>query len=259
VKQTVFMPWVTAGSLINFCDALVAGGTNRKDHSEIGSSYVHFNFTPQRDKATASLIGDVPHGVLLNTAAIFLGGQGGIVGPCKIEYGTVIPAGHIWRWNSAIHRVEPSQVVTTRFNSTTPKILRIARINLTYIGNILALDAWYRVIRAPFMSDDPSQRACHQGALQRISEILAERFSRLDEFMQNLRAQPFAEQWASTKDTLAQTIAGRATAPVPRDVIAIVKRLPKVHYLQTIQSIPDSDAQRLTRWLTGISNACWEK
>ena len=75
VKQTVFLPWVTAGSLINFCDALMAGGTGRKDHSEIGSSYIHFNFTPHQDKATASLVGDVPRGVLLNQPAIFLGGQ----------------------------------------------------------------------------------------------------------------------------------------------------------------------------------------
>jgi len=75
VKQTVFLPWVTAGSLINFCDALMAGGTGRKDHSEIGSSYIHFNFTPHQDKATASLVGDVPHGVLLNQPAIFLGGR----------------------------------------------------------------------------------------------------------------------------------------------------------------------------------------
>ncbi|MDD4102668.1 MAG: hypothetical protein PHU80_08570, partial [Kiritimatiellae bacterium] len=97
VKQTVFMPWATAGSLINLCDCLLAGGTGRKNHSEVGSSYIHFNFTPHQDKATASLIGDVPRGVMLNQPPIFLGGQGGLVGPCVIEYGTVIPAGQIWR------------------------------------------------------------------------------------------------------------------------------------------------------------------
>ncbi|MBP1624070.1 MAG: UDP-N-acetylglucosamine pyrophosphorylase, partial [Acidobacteria bacterium] len=50
-KQTIFLSFVTAGSLINFCDALMAGGTSRKNHSEIGSSYIHFNFTPHQDKA----------------------------------------------------------------------------------------------------------------------------------------------------------------------------------------------------------------
>jgi UDP-N-acetylglucosamine/UDP-N-acetylgalactosamine diphosphorylase len=85
LKQTIFLPFVTAGSLINFCDALIAGGTSRKDHSEIGSSYIHFNYTPHQDKATPSLIGDVPHGVMLDQPAIFLGGQGGLC-PCGIRF-----------------------------------------------------------------------------------------------------------------------------------------------------------------------------
>ena len=61
-KQTILLAHVTTGSLINFCDVLMSGGTGRKDHSEVGSSYVHFNFTPHGDKATPSLIGDVPTG-----------------------------------------------------------------------------------------------------------------------------------------------------------------------------------------------------
>ncbi|NTV96894.1 MAG: TOBE domain-containing protein, partial [Thiobacillus sp.] len=59
------MPFVTPGSLVNVCDCLMAGGTDRRNHSEVGSSYVHFNYTPHQDKATASLLGDVPHGVML--------------------------------------------------------------------------------------------------------------------------------------------------------------------------------------------------
>jgi UDP-N-acetylglucosamine/UDP-N-acetylgalactosamine diphosphorylase len=62
LKHTILFPFVTLGSLINFCDCLMAGGTSRKDHSEVGSSYIHFNFTPEGDKTTASLIGDVPRG-----------------------------------------------------------------------------------------------------------------------------------------------------------------------------------------------------
>ncbi len=100
LKQTILFPFVTLGSLINFCDCLMAGGTGREDHSEVGSSYVHFNYTPQQDKATPSLIGDVPRGVMLDQPPIFLGGQGGLVGPARIDYGTVITAGTIWRQDS---------------------------------------------------------------------------------------------------------------------------------------------------------------
>ena len=81
LKQTILLPFVTLGSLINFCDCLMAGGTSRADHSEVGSSYIHFNYTPDGDKCTPSLFGDVPRGVMLDQPAIFLGGQGGAAGP----------------------------------------------------------------------------------------------------------------------------------------------------------------------------------
>ena len=74
LKQTILFPFVTLGSIINFCDILMAGGTSRTNHSEVGSSYIHFNYTPNQDKATASLIGNVAHGVMLNQPPIFLGG-----------------------------------------------------------------------------------------------------------------------------------------------------------------------------------------
>ena len=75
----------------------MSGGTDGKNHSEVGSSYIHFNYTPNQDKATPSLIGDVPAGVMLNQPPIFLGGQGGLVGPVRIGHGTVIAAGTIYR------------------------------------------------------------------------------------------------------------------------------------------------------------------
>ena len=48
LKQTILFPFVTLGSLINFCDCFMAGGTSRKDHSEVGSSFIHFNYTPHQ-------------------------------------------------------------------------------------------------------------------------------------------------------------------------------------------------------------------
>ncbi len=97
LKQTLLMPFVTTGSLVNLCDCSMAGGTSPKNHSEVGSSYVHFNFSPHQDKATASLIGDIPQGVMLDQCPIFLGGQGGLVGPTRVAFGTVVAAGSIVR------------------------------------------------------------------------------------------------------------------------------------------------------------------
>ncbi|HSW40374.1 MAG TPA: UDP-N-acetylglucosamine pyrophosphorylase [Acidobacteriota bacterium] len=185
-KQTIFLSFVTAGSLINFCDALMAGGTSRKHHSEIGSSYIHFNYTPHQDKATPSLIGDVPRGVFLDRPPIFLGGQGGLVGPSRIAYGTVIPAGAICRRDILEEgRIYDASAGLKSERAFIPGayrgIHRIVLNNLIYIGNLWALRAWYQLVRSRTMSGDPFSAACHEGALKRIEEGLQERIKRMRE------------------------------------------------------------------------------
>jgi bifunctional N-acetylglucosamine-1-phosphate-uridyltransferase/glucosamine-1-phosphate-acetyltransferase GlmU-like protein len=190
-KQTIFLSFVTAGSLINFCDALMAGGTSRKNHSEIGSSYIHFNFTPHQDKATPSLIGDVPRGVFLDQPPIFLGGQGGLVGPVSIAYGTVIPAGVICRQD--IHEegrlfVSPRDAKEVRsFAAGVYRgINRIIVNNLIYIGNLWALRAWYQTVRIRTLSSDAFRKACYDGALAQIENGLKERRQRFQELAEKM-------------------------------------------------------------------------
>ncbi len=275
VKQTVFLPWVTAGSLINFCDCLMAGGTGRKNHSEIGSSYIHFNFTPHQDKATASLVGDVTRGALLNQPAIFLGGQGGLVGPCTLAFGTVIPAGQIWRGDVT----EPGRLVAKipfRSAINTPYdprqyhgLRRVLRNNLLYLGNILALDLWYRVVRAAFMLGDPFRAACHAGARRRLAEILDERLSRLDELAKKVahsldfcapsaaadEHRTFVDRWPELKASLQALAAERETLTVPEAVVALVDALPKADYLKTIQGLNADQTATLSAWLAACPAA----
>jgi UDP-N-acetylglucosamine/UDP-N-acetylgalactosamine diphosphorylase len=253
----------------------MAGGTSRKNHSEIGSSYIHFNFTPHQDKATASLIGDVPRGVLLNQPAIFLGGQGGLVGPCAIAYGTVIPAGQIWRGDVT----EPGRLVAkVAFRSAInmpydPRqyhgIKRVLRNNLLYIGNLLALDLWYRVFRAPFMQGDPYSAACHAGARRRLAEILDERLSRLDELAKKVahslaldlpnpaeeEHRAFVDRWPELKVALATILGARETVSVPEPVRTVVDAAPKGNYLRAVQTLSSDAAQTLTAWLAACPAA----
>src|SRR5215467_1450629 len=100
LKHTILMSFVTMGSLINFCDGLISGGSSRKKHTEVGSGFIHFNYTPRGeygDKATPSLIGDVTQGVFLRQPRIFLGGLSGIVGPQKVGFGSFTIAGQVIR------------------------------------------------------------------------------------------------------------------------------------------------------------------
>lgn len=192
LKQTVLFPFVTAGSLINFCDCLMSGGTSRKNHSEIGSSYVHFNYTPQGDKVTPSILGDVPRGVMINQDPIFLGGQGGIVGPTRIEFGCVIPAGVIQRTDALEERKLlvppplPQNGPRTYDMCQYRQIYRIVFNNLVYIGNIRAMQQWYRFVRAESMADDSYLWACYQGVVKNLQLILTERISRLDQLVEKM-------------------------------------------------------------------------
>ena len=155
IKQTILFPFVTLVSLINFCDCLMAGGTSRKDHSEVGSSYIHFNFTPDGDKTTASLIGDVPRGVMLNQPAIFLGGQGGIVGPVRMGYGNVVAANSVLRKDYTednkliVGKTHPARTVSFQPRAYA-NLHHIVENNIIYIANLMALEQWYIHVRRTF-------------------------------------------------------------------------------------------------------------
>jgi bifunctional UDP-N-acetylglucosamine pyrophosphorylase / glucosamine-1-phosphate N-acetyltransferase len=195
LKQTILFPYVTLGSLINFCDCLMAGGTGKKNHSEVGSSYVHFNFTPNQDKATASLIGDVPRGVMLNQAPIFLGGQGGLVGPSRLSYGTVIAAGSIYRKDE----LRPNRLISDAGGRAVNipyeagfyrSIKRIVRNNILYIANLTALQQWYIHVRAQFVSEDfpePLLNGLHEKVEMAISERLKKLGGFADKMLESIR------------------------------------------------------------------------
>lgn len=183
LKQTILFPFVTLGSLINFCDCFMAGGTDRKNHSEVGSSYIHFNYTPNQDKATASLIGDVPRGVMLNQPPIFLGGQGGLVGPARIGYGTVIAAGTICRKDCP----EGNKLLigSDDFSSEGEfeigfyrNIKKKVYNNICYLANLLALRQWYIHIRRLFFQADEFGPELYSGALEKLNLSIKERLTR---------------------------------------------------------------------------------
>jgi UDP-N-acetylglucosamine/UDP-N-acetylgalactosamine diphosphorylase len=159
LKQTILFPFVTLGSLINFCDCLMSGGTGRNDHSEVGSSYIHFNFTPNQDKATPSLLGNVPQGVMLDQRPIFLGGQGGLIGPLRLAFGTIVAAGTLCRKDE----LRPNRLIyggslkSGNLPVSTGMYRNIERVvmnNVIYIANLIALLQWYTHLRSLLLCED---------------------------------------------------------------------------------------------------------
>lgn len=265
LKQTLLMPFVVTGSLVNFCDCLMAGGTSRRDHSEVGSSYIHFNFTPHGDKATASLIGDVPHGVRLDQRPIFLGGQGGLVGPARIAYGTVIAAGTVWRRDvrepgrlaiaAAPHADRTVEYDAVRFADLS----RVVANNVSYIGNLHALILWYSHVRTPFLNGDSLRRALLDGALRQLNAMVAERIKRMDELVARLNEVAAADltaynrnlrgKWPSIADGI-RALAGKDHAPALRDEFLRQRgRVDGDDYLAAIRSLTPDVRTAATTWL----------
>jgi len=180
LKQTILFPFVTLGSIINFCDILMAGGTSRTNHSEVGSSYIHFNYTPNQDKATASLIGDVAYGVMLNQPPIFLGGQGGLVGPSQIGYSTTIAAGVIYRGDCPQgHKLLMGKELQKDDMNFYPGLywsIKRRVINcIEYIANIIALRQWYLIVRSKFFQGSDMEKLLYEGAVEKLESIYNER------------------------------------------------------------------------------------
>lgn len=185
-KNTVLTATVVTGSLINFCDIFMSGGSSRTVHSEVGSGVVHFNFDPRGDKYS-SLVGDV-RGVLLRSAPIFVGGQCGLVAPVHIDFGAVIAAGSVVRGDVGAERVKFEGVGNDqkeRFDREIYTKLRRKFITTAQVvGNLRALAAWYRHVRLPFA--DAYQKPLYRSAIEQTKIHISERVRRIDAILSKL-------------------------------------------------------------------------
>jgi len=273
LKQTILMPFVTLGSLINFCDCLMAGGASRKNHSEVGSSYIHFNYTPNQDKATASLIGDVPRGVMLNQPPIFLGGQGGMVGPCRMEFGNVVAAGSIIRKDELrperLIQEMPKKSINIPFTRGIHLTLRRIMVNnMSYIANLLALMQWYRQVRYLFVGNRFPQ-ALLDGLCQTLQTNIDERTKRLVDYCRSMPLQDNLDSAQTIRQNELHHNGLRindAVRSLQRDdtddglrepfLNEIQKRIQTEgdDYVGIIRSLPVTVSEAGTRWLQGIVN-----
>ncbi len=259
LKQTILFPFVTLGSLINFCDCCMTGGTSRKDHSEVGSSFIHFNYTPNQDKATPSLLGDTPHGVMLNQRPIFLGGQGGLVGPCRLAFGTVTAAGTIYRKDE----LRPNRLLFERGGRGgsvpfTPgryqQSKRIITNNIIYIANLLALRQWYLKVRSLFISDDFPQ-PLFEGLKNNIELAIGERIKRLGDYFRKLPDAALANRWddlGTTLDTMQAFEGEQQAMDTFLEQISTAIRQYGSEYITIIKKLAPNDAETGTAWLQGI-------
>jgi UDP-N-acetylglucosamine/UDP-N-acetylgalactosamine diphosphorylase len=281
LKHTILFPFVTLGSLINFCDCLMAGGTSRRNHSEVGSSYIHFNYTPNQDKATASLIGDVPRGVMLNQSPIFLGGQGGLVGPSRLGYGTVIAAGVIYRGDcpeggKLLIDVGMKKTNSVFYPGVYWNIARRILNNINYIANLIALRRWYLSVRFQFFQENFMSQKLYDGALEKLDMAIDERVNRLKalahkmpqsaelyqkivkgkdpQILVNQKKELF-DNWQEIEDTLflfRKKIGEVSERNAFLEKVAQDREEKGSDYIKVIQGLDEKSSAMGTTWLQGI-------
>lgn len=280
LKQTILFPFVTLGSLINFCDCLMAGGTSRKDHSEVGSSYIHFNFTPDGNKTTPSLIGDVQRGVMLNQPLIFLGGQGGMVGPLRLGYGAVVAAGSILRHdvpedNKMIIGKAPVGKVLNITPGSYKNISRVIQNNFLYLANLTALERWYAKVRKLFFKEQEFGEFMYDGLMDKISSAKKERTKRLeamaikiDDSMRthgtNRKASNGKQEFVDNREKISSLFLVSEESEQESDFchqfLDGFRKHKEKHgggYINIIQSLPAGVSEKGVRWLNQvIENRC---
>ena len=268
-KNTVLTATCVTGSLINYCDLFMSGGTSRDDHSEVGSGVVHFNFDPRQDK-WGSLIGDV-RGVLLRSAPVFVGGQVGLVAPLHVEFGAVVAAGSIVRHDLASDSVH-FEVARTQhidgfdrevYTGLKRKIAATAKL----VGNLAALSAWYAEVRLPFA--DADQIVLYQAAREQIQRHIDERVRRIGKVIRklphslaksqaSLRPELRAEhemliaQQSQIEDALTRATPERAPDSFVREYE--LGRKTKSH-LETVRALGDEGVRSASDWLSRLAAA----
>lgn len=242
LKHTILLSFVTLGSLINFCDVLMAGGTSRSDHSEVGSGYIHFNFTPwgrRGDKATASLVGNAVDGVLLRGPRIFLGGSGGMVGPRRVGFGSVAAAGQVLRRDvgtaALVGQVSPNvnkPITPGQLDGAQPRGQR----NVEYIAQLVVLRAWYRQVRLARAASE-ADRLVVAAAIDTLGVAIDERVARLHAFLEERGEAP-------------PVLVLEPDSACPLTLFA-----DPVDHVQWVRGLGDAELEQLRQWLAAVAAA----
>lgn len=266
LKNTTFTACCVAGSLINFCDLFLTGGTSRKDHTEIGSGAIHYNFDPRGDK-WGSLLGSI-RGVVLRSDPVFIGGTCGLVGPLEVGLGAVTAA------NCTIRKDVPANTLVStddravsipNFDRTAYGSLRRQfRVTAKLVATLRGLEAWYELVRLPHAP--PRERHLYEFAMKRVGVQAQERIDRLAKIVAKLEAgaptvsawvqqehRQLVQSWPGLRSTLQQPVDPQEPPTRFTEAYAEARGSGQGHVAAL--KAADSYAAEAEAWLEGLVDA----
>jgi len=190
-KMTILFPWATLGSDINFCDALLAGGTGPElgSFSEVGSGTIHFNYSIRGDKATASLFGDVLQGVFLEQERLFIGGKNSLLGPVKADFGAMTAAGARIKGKlpKGLNYGHPLSKGTVHYDARIfSDVSGIVKNQINVLAELTALANWYKQVRINCVAQTHEQKFLYESGLRMVELNYQERLDQLSRYVDSL-------------------------------------------------------------------------
>jgi UDP-N-acetylglucosamine/UDP-N-acetylgalactosamine diphosphorylase len=216
------------------------------------------------------MFGDVPRGVMLDQAPIFLGGMSGVVGPVRIGFGSVLAAGGVYRADydeGLLVLGERRRDGSTAFRPRQLGAIR-AKVskNVLYLGELIALRAWYRHVRPLFGGSDPLTQAVTTAGLRTVEANIDERLKQMDRFRDLVRESlpsggdpagewgEFVRRWDDVRAIVREcaTIEGRAQLRDGFCERLAAARSSSPGYTAAIQALGDSERRQGTEWLASV-------
>ncbi|MBU2623342.1 MAG: hypothetical protein KKD92_13580, partial [Proteobacteria bacterium] len=189
-----------------------------------------------------------------------LGGQGGLVGPCRLTFGTTVAAGTICRKDE----LRPGRLIfggPSRSGNIpyTPgdnrNMKRILTNNIVYISNLTALMHWYSHVRYQLISADFPE-ALLDGLKKRLDSAVSERLKRLKEFVdKNCETNTASDKWPEFKNCFISDSGMEEIIPLRDSFLEIIAsgiRKYGKDYLTVIKNLNDEESNIGTQWLQGI-------
>jgi UDP-N-acetylglucosamine/UDP-N-acetylgalactosamine diphosphorylase len=212
---------------------------------------------------------------MLDRQPIFLGGQGGIVGPVRLGYGTVTVAGAIIRQDCP----EGGKILGSQSIPLEKELLpgyhadirRKVVNNIIYMANLMALRQWYGHIRHRFFEMQEFGSLLQETAVELIGTALAERLKRLRDLADTIRGslaaghspggagplhRQFVARWQALEAVLLDKRPEEAAGITDRDAfirgIWAMMEKQEGDYLRCIGAIDARTKAQGTAWLQAI-------
>jgi UDP-N-acetylglucosamine/UDP-N-acetylgalactosamine diphosphorylase len=212
---------------------------------------------------------------MLNKPSIFLGGQGGMVGPLRVSYGSVVAAGSVLREDVGMERKlivskSPSGKVVDLIPRAYPSLSRVVENNIIYIANLIALEQWYLHVRKMFFEHQEFGHLIFTAILENLQIAKEERVKRLKDMAAKMVVPPdkakgrgktvrlkqqFYEKGKLLEEVFVSDTA-KTAGEKKRDPFlnAFVKHREEHggNYIEVIQSLPPDVSKGGTQWLDAI-------